>query len=238
MILATSPQPWMAEWNRFLLEKLFLLLPHRKAGVNLAQFLTLDSLVSTWIFAAAFYMFWQMENKRRLWRRIQLAETALACIVAVAVTLALRPWVGWPAPARTAGFKQLYPQYLWGIGSSNSFPSHSTLVYFVVALGMWPLSRWLSGLLAALALVFISLPRIYLGGHYPVDVLAALAIGTVALWFVRRIAKLPGLASALERGVEGRWLTQLVLFLWLFELGDGFRGSVRIVHGLLKLMRR
>jgi membrane-associated phospholipid phosphatase len=237
MILATFPQPWLPEWNRLWLEKLFLLLPHSQTGVSIAQFLLLDSLVSTWIFAAAFYVFWQVEGERRLWRRTRLVEIALACMLAVAVTLALRPWVGWPAPARAAGFQQLYPKDLWGTGSSNSFPSHSTLVYFIVALGVWPLRRWVSVMLMAVVFFAISLPRVYVGGHYPVDVVAALALGPAALEFLRRICRLPRIARFIERAIESGWLSQLVLFLWVFELGEGFAGSIRIAHGLIKLAR-
>lgn len=61
------------------------------------------------------------------------------------------------------------PGYFWGNGTFNSFPSHATLAYFAVAAGLWSLNRRLGLTLALLVLGLVSLPRIYLGGHYPID---------------------------------------------------------------------
>jgi membrane-associated phospholipid phosphatase len=237
--MVVGPLPWFSDWNGRVLEKLFAAVPHGARIDTLAQFLTLNALASTWIYALAFYLLWQKDDERRTWRRVRLAEIGLACAAAVAVTFLLRPWVGWPAPALTSSFRSLYPDYFWGSGSGNSFPSHSTLVYFLVAIGLWPLDRRWSGALAVLVAPLISLPRIYVGGHYPVDILAALGLAAVALWAVRRICALPRPADWMRRGVQLGWFTEVVFFLWLFELGEGFRGgfwffriAVRLAHRL------
>jgi membrane-associated phospholipid phosphatase len=238
MILATSPQPWLAEWNRLLLEKLFVVLPHGAKIDTFAQVLTLNTLISSWIYAFAFYLFWQKNDERRTWRRVRLAEIALASVVTVAATLLVRPWVGWPSPARASSFRGLYPEYFWGNGSSNSFPSHSTLVYFLVAIGLWRVDRRWSIVLAVLVLPVISLPRIYLGGHYPVDVAGALVLAAAGLWLVRRLSAVPGPSNWMRKAVHLGWFTEVVFFLWLFELGEGFHGSFWILRMAVDVARR
>jgi undecaprenyl-diphosphatase len=236
--MVTAPQPWLAAWNHKLLEKLFAALPHGARIDTLAQILTFNALVSTWIYGLAFYLLWQRDDDRRTWRRVRLAEIVLASAVAVAITLLLRPWVGWPSPALASSFRSLYPAYFGGSGSSNSFPSHSTMVYFLVAAGLWPLDRRWSMMLALLVLPLISLPRIYTGGHYPIDVLAALGLAAVVLWVVRRLCALPTLAEWLKKAVQFGWLTEAILFLWLFELAEGFGGGFSILRVAVHLTRR
>src|SRR5262249_19678350 len=54
----------------------------------------------------------------------------------------------------------------WG-----SFPSDHTAIFFAIAVGMWFSFRKLAWLLLAWSILVISLPRLYLGLHYPSDVL-------------------------------------------------------------------
>lgn len=236
--MLTGWQHWLLEWNYFVLHLLFLFLPHNVRRDSFCGFLTQNHLVSTWIYAAVFYLFWRMDDDRRIWRRARLVEIVLACVAIVGLTLVIRPWVGWPSPARADGFKYLYPRYLWGTGSHNSFPSHSTLVYFLVALGLWPLERWVAVVLAAWALLAISLPRVYVGGHYPTDVAASMILALLALGFFRQLGAHARASVWLERIVQMGWALELGLFLWLFELGDGFAGAeslLRTIHGARRL---
>ncbi len=233
-----APQPWLAWWNHDLLEKLFVALPHGARIDTLAQALTFNALISTWIYAFAFYLFWQKEDERRTWRRLRLMEIALASVATVGATLLVRQWVGWPAPARAESFHDLYPKYLWGSGSTNSFPSHSTLVYFLVALGLWPIDRRWSTILAVLVLPVISLPRIYLGGHYPIDVAAAMLLAAAGLWLVRRLTAFSAFSYCMRKAVQLGWLTEAAFFLWLLELGEGFRGSAALLRLAMEVARR
>jgi hypothetical protein len=155
--------------------------------------------VSGFAFAAATYYFWSLRDDRTEWRRARILEAIVACIAAVLFTLALRPFVGTLPPCRTPGFQELFPPYLWRFGSGNSFPSHSTLVYFVMAAGLWPLSRKCS----AIALAF--------------------------LWLAWRAGESRRGIRWLDRVLmSGSWI-ELAIFLWLFELGEGFRASGELV---------
>lgn len=233
--LAPPNLPWLAGWNYRLLQALFHLLPHGVTIDRFFAFLVSNHLVSTWIFAACFYWFWSQKNAKQPWRRQRLFQLVIAIALSVVLTVAIRPWIRWPAPARNLSFRDLYPPYLWDYGSLNSFPSHSTLVYFGVAAGLWRLNRGFSLTLGLLALGLISLPRICLGGHYPIDVAASIALASVALTLVA-YWRLPGKISVwLDHSGSGTALREFLLMIWIFELGEGFQGSMSILTSVRHL---
>jgi len=230
-------QPWFSAWNYRTLQALFKLIPHSLAKDNFAQFIVLNHLFSTWIFAGVFYLFWRIDDEQTVQRRWRLVQIIVAFIIAVVVTLLARAWAAWPAPSMNPPFQKLYPAYLWGSGVSNSFPSHATLTYFMVGVGLWPLNRPVSAVLTLFAVVAISLPRVYLGGHYPVDVIASLILvfatmGLIWLW------RLPDSMRDWLGRRSRAGLREFLLFLWLFELGEEFGGFTRLLHACERLLIR
>jgi membrane-associated phospholipid phosphatase len=226
--------PLFYEFNYRLLALLFRLFPLTDARMNLAQFFIENRLVSGWLFAAACYVFWSIRDERTDWRRAKILEASAACVTAAVLMLAVRPFIGALPPSRAPEYQQLFPPYLWDFGSGNSFPSHSTLVYLSMAAGLWPINRKISAILSAWVFLAVSLPRVYIGGHYPTDVLGSIVIAAIALWAVWRLGATPWGTRLLDwlKG-RGLWL-ELAMFLWLFELGEGFRSTLEIAKFLIR----
>jgi membrane-associated phospholipid phosphatase len=175
---------------------------------------------------------WTQEHEQKEQRRRYLTSAVIAFVFACLITIVLRPWVHWAAPVLRADFQPLFPRYLWGNGVANCFPSHSTLAYFTIAAGFWPIHRRLSLLLMTAALLLISLPRVYEGGHYPIDVVFSCFLGGAALiifWSWPILGKLPGLGTGRFKAF---W--EVLLFLWVFELGEAFRGVETLAGSLLR----
>jgi undecaprenyl-diphosphatase len=220
-----TANPWFSSWNYHLFHILFSLVPHGEFTDECSKFLILNPLVSSWIFAACFYKLWTEDDEQRALRRRYLINAVLAFGIACLVTLIVRPWIRWPAPVLNPVFQPLFPRDFWGNGSENCFPSHSTLAYLTISLGCWPLNRRLSVWLSGLTLLCISLPRVYVGGHYPIDVLFSwfLAIFVLnAVWHWPVLGRVP---NWLLYHNPSRGFQDLIFFLWVFELGEGFRGT-------------
>jgi membrane-associated phospholipid phosphatase len=225
-------QPWFPEWNYRALQVLFHFVPHGRGTDILFDFLVRDRLLSTWIFAAAFYVFWAIDDSRTAWRRSRLFQVVFAFGIAVLISLIIRPWIAWPAPVLNPAFRDLYPMYFWSNGNSNCFPSHATLAYFMVAAGLWPLNRGSSVVLAVVVLALISLPRVYIGGHYPIDVFASLVLGIAVLGAVWQCPIPSNLRDWLNQKGREATVREFLLILWVFELGEGFSGSTSILNKL------
>lgn len=72
--------------------------------------------------------------------------------------------------------------------TAPSFPSNSTSVAFAIAASVWIINRPLGGILFIPALM-VGLSRMFLGVHYPSDILGGIAFGffsSLASWYFLR----------------------------------------------------
>jgi undecaprenyl-diphosphatase len=114
-------------------------------------------------------------------RRMAAWQTGLAVLLAWTVSDGvLKPLVHRPRP--DARFEA--SEVISRSPSSSSFPSghaSSSAAAALMLAATWPSARVAVWLLA----VGVSVSRIYLGVHYPSDVLAGFLIGLLVAWFVR-----------------------------------------------------
>ena len=100
-----------------------------------------------------------------------------------------RPWID------VAGLVPLVHE-----GDPNSFPSGHTCAAFAAGMS-WVRAlprRWMKGAAAALA-VCMGLSRLYVGVHYPTDVLAGGLVGALCAWLAWKLYMSPRAARLRER---------------------------------------
>jgi hypothetical protein len=104
----------------------------------------------------------------------------------------------------------------------SSFPSDHAVLLFFLAAGLWMVSRRLGALAIGYAFL-ISLPRIYLGIHYPTDILAGALLG-VGVASLSRIATLRKTVAHIILGPLDPHPALLYSFLFIctFEIGEMF----------------
>jgi membrane-associated phospholipid phosphatase len=220
-----AAEPWFSAWNYDLFRMLFRYVPHSDVTDEYCKVLLATPLLSTWVFAFCFYRYWTKNDELTAWRRRCLVTAIVAFAIAGLVTLILRPWIYWPAPVLSPRFQPLFPRLFWGNGSENCFPSHSTLAYFTIGAGFWPMNRRLSVLLSITALLCVSFPRVYVGGHYPIDVLFSCILAVLVLAVLWHWPVLSNRLSWPPAGNSPGTLEDLIFFLWIFELGEGFHST-------------
>src|SRR4051794_3466577 len=176
--------------------------------------------------------FWPADRKQK-------RETIIIMILAIALALILNRTVSTLLPFRDRPMYALganAPGFPWRADMEHwsSFPSDTATLLFAIAAGFWQGSRWL-GLLFGVFALSTSLARVYLGIHYPSDILAGALLGvgaTLALnrEFVRRRIS----ANILTMEVRHRPYFYGLFFVVIAELGDGFpvarRVAVAVVH--------
>ena len=73
--------------------------------------------------------------------------------------------------------------------TNSSFPANSAAAMFGLAAAVWGIDRRLGTALTLLAALF-GFSRVYAGVHYPLDIIAAAAIGFSAAWVSSKLRKL------------------------------------------------
>jgi membrane-associated phospholipid phosphatase len=124
--------------------------------------------------------------------------------------------------------------------NDNSFPSQSTALYAAVAAGIFSLHRAVGSALWVGVGVLVGLPRLYVGGHYPTDVLTGLVLGLFGYLIARTLWE-PSLSLPLERLFDqDKWphlLGEFVVFIWILETAVEFREGVWIKNALQSILK-
>lgn len=132
-----------------------------------------------WIAIGILFLLFGVKNKK--WRRggllvlLSLAANFLACNVV------LKPLVDRTRPYYVLDYAPLIPPV-----GDPSFPSGHTAASFAAATAIYAINRkW--GIAAYILATVMGFSRLYLGVHFPTDVLAGALVGTAAAGIVIRL---------------------------------------------------
>ena len=84
------------------------------------------------------------------------------------------------------------------ISNWNSFPSDHSMFFFALGAGLWTVNRTAGVIAFAWTIVIIDFPRVYLGLHYPTDIIFG------ALFGVRGDESVPGTSAGALRAATER----------------------------------
>jgi undecaprenyl-diphosphatase len=124
-------------------------------------------------------------------RRQIVLMTLLAGLVSLAVARALAIMVPYrPRPAQLLELGFLTPLGVNALRLKgwNAFPSDHASLFVTLAIGLVLISRRLGLAVLAYVIVVICLPRIYVGLHYPTDLIAGALLGTATILLVNQFA--------------------------------------------------
>jgi len=199
-----------------------------------------NHLLKGGIFMAALWWFWFFRSPMQARNRALVVSSLFACVLAIGVTQAVRHFGPFRLRPCEAGVPGVQFPYAMGMRESTSFPSDHATLFGALAMALFYLSRN-AGIVAAIyGVVAIFLPRIYLGLHYPTDIIAGVMIGMGTVWLVNGTRLRAILADPVMKAAgtyPACWHAGLFLLSYqiatLFDdlrsLGSSF---LAVVHGL------
>ena len=182
---------------------------------------------------------WFAPSKKTETNRERVVATLLVCFVAIVVAKLLS--ISLPFRARPLAIPGLVSRFPNGsalaLEAMSSFPSDHAVLFFSLSVGLAAVSLPVGVYSIVHTIVLVCLPRIYLGMHYPTDIVAGAFIGSGMGWAGSTrtvssiLAKLP---MRLLRANPGVFYA--LLFVMTFLIGTVGADVRRIVEGLLRLL--
>lgn len=115
-------------------------------------------------------------------------ETLVRLLIAISCAFFINTVIGAiffrPRPFVTLEFEPLITLFLNG----KSFPSDHTAIAFAWAAGLWQTNRWL-GLTCSLLALAVGVSRVFVGVHYPVDIIGGIVVGVASLSIARAVGR-------------------------------------------------
>ena len=213
----------------------------RKSWVfdEVVAFLSVNHLVKGGVLMLLVWWAWFRTDNRTSRDRDHIIATMLSCVVALAVgrilVIAL-PFRLRPLHETGLNFVKPYGVAEEALAKLSSFPSDHAVLFFALATGLFFISRALGVVTLLYAALVIALPRMYLGLHYPTDILGGALVGVVISWLGN--LWLPG-TRMVQFLKDLSWARPMyfypAMFLVTYQVADLFENSRAFASGLFKL---
>ncbi|RDK00893.1 phosphatase PAP2 family protein [Paraburkholderia lacunae] len=182
---------------------------------------------------------WFRPSRRTEWEREMIIATIASGLLALAIGRLLAHYLPFRVrplynPALHLDFPSVGLQEAV-VRTWSSFPSDHALLWMSVAMGIFLVSRRVGALALLYTAVFICMPRVYLGLHYPTDVLAGAVLGIAITYIATRDAVRARYAAPILRWMNGSPGPGYTLaFLLCFELITQFDELLLFLRAGLK----
>ena len=147
------------------------------------SFISENHLVKAGVLLIIFWWGWFKESNNQAYVRVHMISTLFGCFIAMILARALA--LLWPfrlRPLHQEDLNFLLPNGMrpTTLEEWSSFPSDHAALFYALSTGMFFISKRVGIGALVYTTLLIGLPRIYLGLHYPTDVIVGALIGIMS----------------------------------------------------------
>lgn len=208
---------------------------------QVVAFLSVNNLLKGGILVALVWWAWFRSDDRRCNDREHVIATLISSIVALAlarVMVLTLPFRLRPLHEESLGLVLPYGVAEGALDGLSSFPSDHAVLFFTLATGLFFVSRRVGLFAFFYVLVCITLPRIYLGLHYPTDILSGAMLGITIGWIANRyLPRTKGIESLKNLSYSQPGFFYPLFFLLTYQIADLFESSRDVLGGVFKLLK-
>jgi undecaprenyl-diphosphatase len=182
---------------------------------------------------------WFQQGERREWRREMVLATLLSGLVSLFVGRLLTHLL--PFRVRPIYSTELHLRFAGSnikdalLTSWSSFPSDHAILWMAIATGIFLVWRGIGVLAILYTVLFICVPRAYLGYHYPTDLLVGATVGIGITYVMTRDAVRVRYATPALRQIERHpGPSAMLAFILCLELVTQFDELRKLASGVLQ----
>jgi undecaprenyl-diphosphatase len=146
------------------------------------KFISGNYLIKGGVLLTIFWWGWFRINKNKPSVQLHLLATLFSCVMALVLARSLTlllPFRLRPLHEKSLDFILPYTMKPTALEGWSSFPSDHAVLFYALSTGFFYISKKVGIFAFAYTTLFIGFPRIYLGLHYPTDILGGALIGIV-----------------------------------------------------------
>jgi undecaprenyl-diphosphatase len=194
---------------------------HSRVFDGVISALARHAIFKGWVMVAVFWWVWFQPGDANLKNRKIVLVTMAGAVLGVVAGRLLADFL--PFRVRPLNSPELDLVLPYGVSGDpfrrwSSFPSDHAMVFFAMSTGLWYISKILGAGMTLYVACVIALPRVYLGYHYPTDIIGGALLGVMFAYIANIDGVRTRLAAPAMRWLDGHPASFYTCF-FLFSMG-------------------
>lgn len=198
-----------------------------------------STLLKGAVFMALLWWAWFNEAENNKIVRKYVISIQLGCLIAITFGRTLSLTLPYRSrPIHEEGLDFLYPHGIFSklLKGWSSFPSDHAVLFFALATGLMFISKKIGVFALIYSLLIIGLPRVYLGLHYPTDILVGAVIGIGIGWLATKtFASSKYCGFILNWSVTRPYYFYPLFFIITFQISENLNSAKYIISKFYKI---